>query len=140
MRRFLIAGVLGLAGSALYLFAFPSATIFYECIVLLHILLGAIFLVIGVPWIARLMRGRSLWEKIGWVVVLLGGAAGTALLFTGARRNMWPVLYTHEFVSIAGCAVLMFVWSGRQGWFRRFSGSNLRECSGWLAASPSRQA
>jgi tetratricopeptide (TPR) repeat protein len=126
MRRFLIAGILGLAGSALYLFAFPSATIFYECIVLLHILLGAIFLVIGVPWIARLMLGRSLWEKIGWVVLLLGGAAGASLLFTGARRNMWPVLYTHEFVSIAGCAVLLFVWSGRQGWLRRFSGGNLR--------------
>ena len=127
MRRFLIAGTVGLAGSALYLFAFPSATIFYECIVLLHILLGAIFLVIGVPWITRLMRGRSLWEKIGWVVLLLGGAAGAGLLFTGARRNMWPVLYTHEFVSLAGCAVLLFVWSGRQGWLRRISGGNLRE-------------
>ncbi|MGD0359053.1 MAG: tetratricopeptide repeat protein [Terracidiphilus sp.] len=127
MRRFLIAGIVGLAGSALYLFAFPSATIFYECIILLHILLGAVFLVIGVPWIARLMRGRSLWEKIGWVVLLLGGAAGAAILFTGARRNMWPVLYTHEFVSIAGCAVLLFVWSGRQRWFRRFSGGKLRE-------------
>ncbi len=127
MRRFLIAGILGLAGSALYLFAFPSATIFYECIVLLHIFIGAVFLVIGVPFIARLMRGRSLWEKIGWVLLLLGGAAGAGLLFTGARRNMWPVLYTHEIVSIAGCAVLLFVWSGRQGWFQRFSGSNLRE-------------
>ena len=127
MRRFLIAGALGLAGSALYLFAFPSATIFYECIVLLHILLGAIFLVIGVPWIARLTRGRSPWEKIGWAVLLLGGAAGAAILFTGARRNMWPVLYAHEFVSIAGCAVLLSVWSGRQGWFRRCSGGKLRE-------------
>jgi Flp pilus assembly protein TadD len=126
MRRFLIAGTLGLAGSALYLFAFPSATIFYECIILLHILLGAISLVIGVPWITRLMRGRSMWEKIGWVVLLLGGAAGAATLFTGARRNMWPVLYTHEFVSIAGCVVLLFVWSGRQRWLRRFSGGNLR--------------
>jgi tetratricopeptide (TPR) repeat protein len=138
MRRFLIAGILGLAGSALYLFAFPSATIFYECIVLLHILLGAIFLGLGVPWIARLMHGRSLGEKIGWVVLLLGGAAGAGLLFTGARRNMWPVLYTHEFVSIAGCAVLLFVWSGRQGWFRRFSGGNLREAvrlAGCLAIS-----
>ena len=125
IRRFLIAGALGLAGSALYLYAFPSATILYECIVLLHLLLGTVFLVAGVPWITRLMRGRSLWEKVGWGVFLLGGTAGAAILFTGARRDMWPVLYAHEFVSIAGCAVLLFVWTGRQGWFARLGGVKL---------------
>lgn len=127
MRRFLIAEAVGLAASALYLFAFPSATIFYECIVLLHILAGAAFLVFAIPWITRLMRGRSLWEKLGWAVLLLGGAFGAAIIFTGARRNMWPVLYTHEFVSIAGCAVLLFVWTGRKGWLRPLQGAAVRE-------------
>lgn len=127
IRRILIAGTVGLAASALYLFAFPSATIFYECVVLLHILGGAAFLVIALPWIARLLRERSLWEKLGWTVLLLGGAAGAAILFTGARRNMWPVLYTHEVVSIAGCAVLLFVWSGRTGWLRDLTSGRLRD-------------
>ncbi len=129
IRRFLIAGTLGLAGSALYLFAFPAATIFYECIVLLHIVGGAIFLVIAVPWAARLMRGRSLWEKIGWAAMLFGGAAGAAILFTGARRNMWPLLYTHEVVSIAACALLLSAMTGRVESLRRLSGGRLREAA-----------
>ncbi|MGB9146681.1 MAG: hypothetical protein WCC14_12720, partial [Acidobacteriaceae bacterium] len=116
MRRFLIAAALGLAGSALYLFAFPSATIFYECVVLFHIVAGAVFLVFAVPWITRLLRGRSLWEKLGWAVFLIGGALGAVIIFTGARREMWPVLYTHEVVSALACAILLFVWAGRRGW------------------------
>ncbi len=116
MRRFLIAGAVGLAASAAYLFAFPSATIFYECVVLLHIVAGAIFLVFAVPFIARLLRGRSAWEKFGWAVLLIGGAFGAVIIFTGARREMWPVLYTHEVVSALACAVLLFVWGGHRGW------------------------
>jgi len=129
IRRFLIAGILGLAGSALYLFAFPSATIFYECIVLLHIVGGAIFLVIAVPWAGRHMHGGSLGEKLGWAVLLLGGVFGAALLFTGARRNMWPLLYTHEVVSITACALLSFAMTGSTRWLRRLSGGRLREAA-----------
>ncbi len=127
IRRFLIAGVLALAGSALYLYAFPAATIFYESVVLLHILAGTIFLVFALPWMARLMRDRIWWEKLGWAVVLFGGAFGAAIIFTGARRNMWPVLYTHEVASIAGCALLLFVWSGRQRWLGRLRGGARRD-------------
>lgn len=133
MRRFLIAGVLTLAASAVYLFGFPAATIFYECVVLLHILAGAIFLVFSLPWMARQTRGRSLWEKLGWAVLALGGAFGAAIIFTGARRNMWPVLYIHEIVSIAGCAVLLFVWTGRQGWLRPLRGGGALRDSARLA-------
>ena len=126
MRRFLIATAVGLVASALYLFAFPSATIFYECIVLLHIFAGAAFLIFALPWITRLMRGRSLWEKLGWSILLLGGAFGAVIIFTGARRNMWPVLYTHELVSAAGCAILLFIWTGRLGWSAPLRGSAVR--------------
>jgi Flp pilus assembly protein TadD len=122
IRRFLIAAAVGLAASAVYLFAFPSATVFYECVVLLHILGGAVFLVIALPWIARLTRGRTLWEKLGWTVLLLGAVVGVVLIFTGARRQMWPLLYTHEVISITGCAFLLFVWSSRLERVRHFGG------------------
>ncbi|HEV2325171.1 MAG TPA: tetratricopeptide repeat protein [Terracidiphilus sp.] len=132
MRRFLIATAVGLAASALYLFAFPSATIFYECIVLLHIIAGAAFLIFALPWITRLIHGRSLGEKLGWSVLLLGGAFGAVIIFTGARRNMWPVLYTHEVVSAAGAALLLYIWTGRMGWSRALNGTPVRN-SGRLA-------
>ena len=127
MRRFLIALAIGLVASALYLFAFPSATIFYEGVVLLHIMAGGAFLVFALPWIAQLLRGRNLWEKLGWAVLLAGGAFGAVIIFTGARRQMWPVLYTHEVVSAAGCAVLLFIWTGGRRWPRQLSGGTARE-------------
>lgn len=127
MRRFLIAGAIGLAASAAYLFAFPSATIFYESIVVLHILGGAAFIALALPWIGRLVRGRGLWEQIGWAVLLLGGAFGVVIIFTGARRDMWPVLYTHELISVVGLALLLFVWTGSRGWLRPLQGAPLRE-------------
>ncbi len=123
MRRFLIAGALSLAGSAIYLFAFPGATLWYEGAVLFHIVAGALFLVLGAPWMARLMRGRGVWEKIGWGVLLLGGVPGAIIIYTGARRPMWPVLYTHEIVSVLGSAVLLFVWAGEPGKLRALQGT-----------------
>ena len=127
MRRFLIALAIGLAASAIYLYAFPSATIFYEAIVLFHIFAGAALLVFAIPWITRLMRDRSPWEKLGWLVFILGGAFGAVIIFTGARRDMWPVLYTHELISIAGSALLLFVWTSGKGWLRPLNGTPVRD-------------
>ncbi len=118
MRRSLIATGIGLGCSAVCLFAFPSATLFYESVVLLHICGGAGFLVFGLPWLARLLRGRSTAEKLGWVIFLAGGIAGGIIIFTGARREMWPVLYAHELISALACALLLSVWAGSRGWLR----------------------
>ncbi|HEX4039787.1 MAG TPA: tetratricopeptide repeat protein [Acidobacteriaceae bacterium] len=114
MRRFLIAAALGLAASAVYLVAFPTATLYYEAIVVLHILGGAVFLLLGLPWISRLVRGRGLLEKTGWIVFLAGGAFGAVILFTGARRDRWSILYTHEIVSALACALLLAAWIGHR--------------------------
>ncbi|HEX4066642.1 MAG TPA: tetratricopeptide repeat protein [Acidobacteriaceae bacterium] len=110
MRRFLIAAALGLSASALYLVAFPTATLYYEAIVVFHIFGGALFLILAIPWIGRLMRSRTVVEKIGWLTFLAGGAFGAVILFTGARRDRWPILYTHEVLSALACAILLAVW------------------------------
>lgn len=110
MRRFLIAAALGLAASALYLVAFPAATLYYEAVVVLHIFGGALFLLLAIPWITRLLRGRNIVEITGWLTFLAGGAFGAVILFTGARRDRWPILYAHEFISTLACAILLSVW------------------------------
>ncbi|MGB7133903.1 MAG: tetratricopeptide repeat protein [Acidobacteriaceae bacterium] len=110
MRRFLIAAALGLAASAVILVAFPAATLYYEALVVLHIFAGALFLLLALPWITRLLRGRSLLEKTGWLTLVAGGAFGAVILFTGARRDRWPILYTHEIVSALACGLLLAAW------------------------------
>lgn len=118
MRRLLIFLGSALALSALYLFALPSATLSYEAVVVLHIVLGTGFLVLVMPALRSLLRGRSLAERAGWVVLIAGGVLGFALVFTGARRSEWPLLYSHELISAFAFAVLAGVWAGRRGWLR----------------------
>ncbi len=119
MRRILIFFAVGLAFSALYLFAFPSATLVYEGAVILHIFLGVGFLILGVPGLLHLLRKRSLAEKLGWAIFLAGGILGVIIIFTGARRNEWPLLYSHEVITALACAILLGVWAGRRGWLQR---------------------
>jgi Flp pilus assembly protein TadD len=118
MRRLLISAALALAASAVYLVAFPTATLYYEAIVVFHILGGAGFVVFGIPWAGRLLRGRGVAEKIGWLVFLAGGGVGGAIIFTGARRSEWPILYTHEILSALACAILLSVWIAHRSWLR----------------------
>jgi len=92
MRRILIFFSLALAFSAIYLVAFPYASIFYEGIVILHIFLGVGFLIFVLPGLLQLLRGRSRAEKLGWIILIAGGAAGTGdVLLTRGKPAEIPV-------------------------------------------------
>lgn len=118
MRRILTGTALALAGSALYLYAFPSASLVYEAVLVLHLFLGASFLLLFLFQYAPFLRERAIVEKLGWAAFFVGGCVGAVLLFTGAGRKEWPVLYTHALLSALACAVLLWAWSGRYGWMR----------------------
>lgn len=123
VKRFLLSILSGLALSALYLLAFPAATLFYECLVLAHIVLGTVFLVTAAPWVGRLWKGSTPAQRAGWLLAVAGGIPGGVILFLGARRNEWPWLYSHEIVSAAACAALLWAGAGKRGWL---SGSAAR--------------
>ena len=118
MRRLLIALCVALAASAVYLYAFPTATLIYEAVVVLHIFAGCMFVVLVIPGMGKLLRGKSLLEKAGWIVFTMGGIAGAVLAYTGTRRQQWPILYTHELISMLAVAILLAVWAGNQGWLQ----------------------
>jgi tetratricopeptide (TPR) repeat protein len=118
MRTFLLFFILALSLSAIYLLAFPTATLFYEGVVIFHILLGAGFLAVVLPGLARLWRSGNLAEKLGWTILFSGGLIGAALIFTGARRGEWRILYSHEVITALGCAVLLWVMTGKRGWLK----------------------
>lgn len=107
---------IALAVSAFILYAWPTPTIWYEGLVLLHLLLGVVLLLMAIPCLAKLMRQGTLAERTGWIVLLVGGALGAAIIYTGARRQEWNLLYAHILVSILACAILAFAVAGQRGW------------------------
>jgi len=116
LKRALNYLVVALACTALILYAWPTPTILYESIVALHLFLGIVLLLLALPSLVRLVREGSATERIGWVVLLVGGAVGAVVFYTGARRHELPILYAHILASILGCAILFAALAGRRGW------------------------
>jgi len=116
LRRLLGYLTAALAISALILYSWPTPTILYEGTVLLHLLLGVALLLMAIPYLLRLMRQGSIAERIGWIILLVGGSLGAAIIYTGARRQEWSLLDSHILVSILACAILAFVVAGQRGW------------------------
>jgi tetratricopeptide (TPR) repeat protein len=109
--------------SAAYLFAWPYATLVYEGTVLLHLLAGAVFLVLALPFLWRKIAAGDFSERAGWLLIAAGGVLGVALAVTGAPRSRFPLLYAHIGACVAGGVILAAAWAGRRGWL---AGSSLR--------------
>ena len=109
--------------SAAYLFAWPYATLVYEGTVLLHLVAGSLFLVIGVPFLWRRITAGDFSGRAGWLLVAAGGLLGVVLAITGAPRSRFPLLYAHIGASVAGGVILAAGWAGRRGWL---AGSAMR--------------
>ena len=100
MKRFRHITLVFTGLSALYLYAFPSATIPYLSLVLGHVAAGFVFAVLVIP---TLLRARS----AGWMVTTAGALLGIGLAFTGASRPFAPLLYSHIAVSTLGIVLLL---------------------------------
>src|SRR5262245_61664083 len=86
--------------SAVYLYAFPSATIPYLTLVLGHVAAGFVLAALVIP---ALIHSRSL----GWIVIAAGAALGVVLTFTGGSRPFAPLLYAHIGISALGVIILL---------------------------------
>src|SRR5262244_2680374 len=86
--------------SAVYLYAFPSATIPYLALVLGHVVAGFVLAALLIP---ALIRVRS----AGWILVVAGAGLGILLTFTGASRPFAPLLYAHIVTSVLGVVILL---------------------------------
>ena len=134
MRRILAAVTLVLAATAMFLYAYPAASLVYEAVVVVHIVLGVALLIFAVPALWRSLRETSAMERTGWIILLVGGVIGTVLLFTGGRRDKWLVLTSHEALSVLALAVLLWVWGGRRGWLARNTATSVLRFSVVLVA------
>jgi tetratricopeptide (TPR) repeat protein len=109
--------------SAIYLYAFPQANILYAGVVLLHAVAGVVASVLLLLWLVRslslsLRQGEPL-VRIGMVVLFLGAIPGLALIYTGAMRTEWTLVYLHIGVSFLGAGLLVAAQMGSRGWLSR---------------------
>jgi tetratricopeptide (TPR) repeat protein len=107
--------------SAIYLYAFPQTNVFYAGVVLLHALAGVVASVWLLLCIARslfLHQGEPL-VRVGMVVLFLGAIPGLALIYTGALRTEWTLVYVHIGMSFLGAGLIAVARMGARGLLRR---------------------
>ncbi|MHB8677033.1 MAG: tetratricopeptide repeat protein [Candidatus Acidiferrales bacterium] len=107
MKKFRIGLLIVLFLTALYDYMWPTPTIHYYVFVVLHLAAGIAFLVLVFPFFASIWRQSGWIERAGWSLLLLGGATGIVLIFTGTPRNKFPILYGHIIASIIGVILLL---------------------------------
>ena len=100
MQRVRVITLVFTALTAVYLYAFPAATLPYLALVFGHFAAG--LLLTGLL-IHVLIRTSS----PGWIVTAVGAALGIVLAFTGASRPFEWLLYTHIGISVLGVVLLL---------------------------------
>ena len=112
-QRLLTVGLL--AATGLYLYAFPSPTVFYFGIVLLHTAIGLLLAALLLPLLARLTSIESLAARLAWILLAAGAAIGVAFIFVGTPHRLQAWLLAHIVLSVAGTLLLAASWLASRG-------------------------
>jgi Tfp pilus assembly protein PilF len=116
MKRWRSLSVLILALSAIYLYAYPTATIVYAVTVLLHTGLG-VLLTLGLAVYLFGGIGQDEWlARIGWVLMAAGAVLGVALMYLGTPHRLKAWLYAHIAICTLGVVLLATAWMKERGW------------------------
>jgi Flp pilus assembly protein TadD len=102
--------------SAVYLYAFPQANVFYAVVVLLHALVGLVASVYLLVLMFRILRESSVLARVGWLFIVAAAALGVTLIKLGTSRPEWNWVYLHIVLALPGCGLLLADWAGRKGW------------------------
>src|SRR5882757_1789639 len=102
--------------SSAYLYVFPAANLAYIAIVLLHAAVGLVAALFLVPKVLAVVRAKSFYSDLGWLVLAAGAILGVVLLFIGTIRSHWTWMYVHVVLSFLAVALLLVKWMGAKGW------------------------
>jgi len=116
VKRWLSRIVAALAVSAIYLYGYPTATISYFVVDLLHVAIGIVLTLLLVFYVARLLRGESLLGRLGWISLAVGGVLGIVLIKIGTPLRLKPWLYAHIALCVVGALFLAASWVFSKGW------------------------
>jgi Tfp pilus assembly protein PilF len=95
-----------LLASAIYLYTFPQANVFYAGVVLLHAAAGVVASVWLLLWLLRSWRQGEPLVRIGMILLFAGAIPGLALIYTGALRTEWTLVYVHLALSFLGAGLI----------------------------------
>ena len=116
MKRWRSLSVLLLALTAIYLYAFPTATIAYAITVLFHTGLG-VLLTIGLVFFLFRGLAKEQWlARLGWLFLIPGAVLGIALIYLGTPHRLKAWLYTHIALCTLAVVFLAAAWLKDRGW------------------------
>src|SRR5271157_4330198 len=135
MGRWRSLGVFVLVLSAIYLYAYPSATLFYAGAVLLHTGLGVLVTLALVVFLFRGIRKEPLLARFVWILFAAGGVLGLALIRLGTPHRLKAWLYAHIALSTLGVIFLAASWLSARGWLSAGFGKQLAGFAALLLAA-----
>jgi len=115
-RPFFTGALLFLFFSAIYLYAFPQANVFYAGMVLAHAVVGLITSIYLLVLLFGLLRRASWVGRLGWLLLAMSAVSGIVLVKVGALRADYNLFYTHILLGLTGAGVLFADWVGAHGW------------------------
>ncbi len=115
-HRILVGLLVLLFASAVYLYGFPQANLFYAGVVLLHAVAGVVAAILVMPLFWSRLRQYPWPPRIGWVLLGVGAAFGLILIYTGTLRSEWKLMYFHILFSLLAVGFLFAYWLGQRGW------------------------
>ncbi len=115
-KRWLSRILVALTLSAVYLYGYPSATIFYFIVDLLHVAIGMVLAILLFFRVVRLLPRETLLGRLGWLSLAAGALLGMLLIKTGTPLRLKPWLYAHIALCVLGALFLAISWLISKGW------------------------
>src|SRR2546427_408497 len=116
VKRWLSRILVALLVSAIYLYGYPSATISYFAVDLLHVAIGIVLTILLIFYIVRLFRNESLLARLGCLSLAVGAILGIVLIKIGTPLRLKPWLYAHIALCVLGTLFLTASWLISKGW------------------------
>jgi Flp pilus assembly protein TadD len=116
VKRWLSRLLITLILSAIFLYAYPSATISYAVVNLLHVAIGIVLTILLLFYLFRLLRQESLLNRLGWLVLAMGAFLGIVLIKIGTPLRLKKWLYVHIALCVFGMLLLATSWLISKGW------------------------
>jgi Flp pilus assembly protein TadD len=115
-KRWLSRSLLALVASAVYLYSYPAATIFFGIVVLFHVAAGIVFTVLLTFTLFRFLRSEPLLARFGWFLLAGGAILGIVLIKIGTPIHLRSWLYAHIAMCLSGALFLFASWLASRGW------------------------